>query len=166
MGLQQNNRFRRDAIVTHGYGTTNKSCCSAAGHFTNDTDRFVAGAWVDNCTGRHSCPDSAEFAIALIFSLIVMYDATGVRLHAGKTATVLNMIITELPPDHPVSDTRPLRDSLGHTPLQVSNFPHFQQPVQAKANKLLSAGRCGSSSGFMYWLCCWSVVAASSITMK
>ena len=49
-----------------------------------------------------------------------MYDASGVRLHAGRQASVLNMIITELPPDHPVSDTRPLRDSLGHTPLQVS----------------------------------------------
>ena len=48
-----------------------------------------------------------------------MYDASGVRLHAGKQASVLNMIITELPPDHPVSDTRPLRDTLGHTPLQV-----------------------------------------------
>ena len=48
-----------------------------------------------------------------------MYDASGVRLHAGRQASVLNMIITELPPDHPVSDTRPLRDSLGHTPLQV-----------------------------------------------
>jgi acid phosphatase family membrane protein YuiD len=49
----------------------------------------------------------------------VMYDASGVRLHAGRQASVLNMIITELPPDHPVSDTRPLRDTLGHTPLQV-----------------------------------------------
>ena len=48
-----------------------------------------------------------------------MYDASGVRLHAGRQASVLNMIITELPPDHPVSDTRPLRDSLGHTPLQA-----------------------------------------------
>jgi hypothetical protein len=53
-------------------------------------------------------------------SLQVMYDASGVRLHAGRQASVLNMIITELPPDHPVSDTRPLRDSLGHTPLQAS----------------------------------------------
>ena len=52
-----------------------------------------------------------------------MYDASGVRLHAGRQASVLNMIITELPPDHPVSDTRPLRDSLGHTPLQVSCRP-------------------------------------------
>lgn len=63
---------------------------------------------------------SAPFAMALIFSLVVMYDASGVRLHAGKQASVLNMIICELPPDHPVSDTRPLRDTLGHTPLQVA----------------------------------------------
>ena len=54
-----------------------------------------------------------------ISGMQVMYDASGVRLHAGRQASVLNMIITELPPDHPVSDTRPLRDSLGHTPLQA-----------------------------------------------
>jgi acid phosphatase family membrane protein YuiD len=65
--------------------------------------------------------NSPLFAIALVFSLIVMYDATGVRLHAGKQASVLNMIITELPPDHPVSSsTGQLKDSLGHTPLQVA----------------------------------------------
>ena len=71
---------------------------------------------------------SAEFAVALIFSMVVMYDASGVRLHAGKTASVLNMIITELPPDHPVSDTRPLRDTLGHTPLQASEAPFTMSP--------------------------------------
>ncbi len=58
----------------------------------------------------------------------VMYDASGVRLHAGRQASVLNMIITELPPDHPVSDTRPLRDSLGHTPLQVWRSPPLLTP--------------------------------------
>lgn len=65
---------------------------------------------------------SSAFAIALVFSLIVMYDASGVRLHAGKQASVLNMIITELPPDHPVSTTQGqlLKDTLGHTPLQVA----------------------------------------------
>jgi acid phosphatase family membrane protein YuiD len=63
---------------------------------------------------------SPFFAISLMFSLIVMYDATGVRLHAGKQASVLNMIITELPPDHPVSSsTAQLKDTLGHTPVQV-----------------------------------------------
>jgi acid phosphatase family membrane protein YuiD len=63
--------------------------------------------------------DSSIFALCLVFSLVVMYDATGVRLHAGRQAEVLNQLILELPPQHPVSDTRPLRDSLGHTPIQV-----------------------------------------------
>ncbi|KAI3435567.1 hypothetical protein D9Q98_001632 [Chlorella vulgaris] len=65
--------------------------------------------------------NSPMFAMALVFSLIVMYDASGVRLHAGKQASVLNMIITELPPDHPVSNSATvLKDTLGHTPLQVA----------------------------------------------
>lgn len=65
--------------------------------------------------------NSPMFAISLVFSLIVMYDASGVRLHAGKQASVLNMIITELPPDHPVSNSAgTLKDTLGHTPLQVA----------------------------------------------
>lgn len=53
----------------------------------------------------------------------VMYDASGVRLHAGKQATVLNIIISQLPADHPGSETMPLRDRLGHTPRQVSQYP-------------------------------------------
>lgn len=32
---------------------------------------------------------------------------------------LLNQIVCELPPEHPLSNVRPLRDSLGHTPLQV-----------------------------------------------
>ncbi len=51
--------------------------------------------------------------------LQVMYDASGVRLHAGKQATVLNIIISQLPADHPGSGETPLRDRLGHTPRQV-----------------------------------------------
>ncbi|GKV17712.1 hypothetical protein SLEP1_g28179 [Rubroshorea leprosula] len=47
-----------------------------------------------------------------------MYDASGVRLHAGRQAELLNQIVCELPPEHPLSNARPLRDSLGHTPLQ------------------------------------------------
>ncbi|OAY55165.1 hypothetical protein MANES_03G133000v8 [Manihot esculenta] len=60
------------------------------------------------------------FAIALVLACVVMYDATGVRLHAGRQAELLNQIVCELPPEHPVSNFRPLRDSLGHTPLQVA----------------------------------------------
>ncbi|XP_048335322.2 uncharacterized protein LOC107432790 isoform X1 [Ziziphus jujuba] len=59
------------------------------------------------------------FALAVVLACVVMYDASGVRLHAGRQAELLNQIVCELPPEHPVSSVRPLRDSLGHTPLQV-----------------------------------------------
>ncbi|XP_031377531.1 uncharacterized protein LOC116192957 isoform X1 [Punica granatum] len=62
---------------------------------------------------------SSSFAIALVLACVVMYDATGVRLHAGRQAELLNQIVCELPPEHPVSSIKPLRDSLGHTPVQV-----------------------------------------------
>ncbi|XP_065862439.1 uncharacterized protein [Euphorbia lathyris] len=63
---------------------------------------------------------ASTFAIAVVLACVVMYDATGVRLHAGRQAELLNQIVCELPPEHPVSNVRPLRDSLGHTPLQVA----------------------------------------------
>lgn len=62
---------------------------------------------------------SSAFAVAVVLACIVMYDASGVRLHAGRQAELLNQIVCELPPEHPLSNVRPLRDSLGHTPLQV-----------------------------------------------
>ncbi|KAJ4786593.1 Acid phosphatase/vanadium-dependent haloperoxidase related [Rhynchospora pubera] len=63
--------------------------------------------------------DSSLFATAAILACIVMYDAFGVRLHAGKQAEVLNQIVYELPAEHPLAETRPLRELLGHTPPQV-----------------------------------------------
>ncbi|XP_057421844.1 uncharacterized protein LOC130715744 [Lotus japonicus] len=59
------------------------------------------------------------FAIALVLACIVMYDATGVRLQAGRQAEVLNQIVYELPAEHPLAESKPLRELLGHTPLQV-----------------------------------------------
>ncbi|WOK91312.1 hypothetical protein Cni_G00003 [Canna indica] len=45
---------------------------------------------------------------------------------------LLNQIVRELPPEHPVSNCRPLREPLGHTPLQAihqfgSDFAMIQQ---------------------------------------
>lgn len=59
------------------------------------------------------------FATALILACVVMYDATGVRLQAGRQAEVLNQIVYELPAEHPLAESRPLRELLGHTPPQV-----------------------------------------------
>ncbi|KAL8215721.1 hypothetical protein R6Q57_022558 [Mikania cordata] len=72
------------------------------------------------CIGLQEGTGSSLFAIAVVLACVVMYDATGVRLHAGRQAELLNQIVCELPPEHPLSSVRPLRDSLGHTPFQVA----------------------------------------------
>lgn len=63
--------------------------------------------------------NSIEFAIALIFAFIVMYDAAGVRQAAGKQARILNQIVEEFfQEDHELAESR-LKELLGHTPIQV-----------------------------------------------
>lgn len=58
------------------------------------------------------------FAIATVFSFVVMYDAANVRLEAGKQAAVLNKIISNMQDSHlKFEDT--LKELLGHTPVQV-----------------------------------------------
>jgi hypothetical protein len=61
---------------------------------------------------------SYSFALALIFSLIVMYDAAGVRRAAGEQASVLNKII-ETPGLSGLEVQKRLMEALGHTPTQV-----------------------------------------------
>lgn len=60
--------------------------------------------------------DSVEFAIAVIFALIVMADAAGVRRAAGKQAEVLNKIIYH---SDELRLENGLKELLGHTPIQV-----------------------------------------------
>ncbi len=62
---------------------------------------------------------SADFAIACLFAVIVMYDAAGVRQAAGKQARILNQIIDEFFQEgHHLNEER-LKELLGHTPFQV-----------------------------------------------
>jgi uncharacterized protein len=62
---------------------------------------------------------SAEFAIATIFAIIVMYDAAGVRQAAGKQARILNQMVEELfSEDHKFNEEK-LKELIGHTPVQV-----------------------------------------------
>ena len=62
--------------------------------------------------------DSWAFAVSLVFSCVVMYDAAGIRRAAGKQATLLNKII-ETPGLTGVEVQERLVEVLGHTPLQV-----------------------------------------------
>ena len=62
--------------------------------------------------------DSAIFALSMIFSFIVMYDAAGVRRAAGKQARLLNKIV-ETPGLSDIEVQERLVEVLGHTPFQV-----------------------------------------------
>ena len=68
--------------------------------------------------GKSEGFDSAMFAVALVFAMVVMYDAAGVRRAAGKQAHLLNKII-ETPGLTGVEVQERLVEVLGHTPLQV-----------------------------------------------
>ncbi|MGI5850808.1 MAG: divergent PAP2 family protein [Clostridiales bacterium] len=68
--------------------------------------------------GRFEGYDSPMFALALTFSLIVMYDAAGVRRAAGKQAAVLNEILEQIHTSRSVSEEK-LKELLGHTPIEV-----------------------------------------------
>ena len=69
--------------------------------------------------GQTSGWGSQEFAIALIFAIIVMYDAAGVRQAAGKQARILNQMIDELFSEKHEFNEERLKELLGHTPFQV-----------------------------------------------
>ena len=62
---------------------------------------------------------SALFSVVLYFSLIVMYDATGLRRSAGLQATILNRIVDEQFIHHRKAGEGRLKELLGHTPLEV-----------------------------------------------
>ena len=63
-------------------------------------------------------PRSLVFAVTLYFSLVVMYDAAGLRRAAGRQAVILNRLIDEHF-KHPERDAHRLMELLGHTPLEV-----------------------------------------------
>jgi len=78
-------------------------------------------AIVSNITtliGKYEGLDSSIFALSLIMSFIVMYDACGVRRAAGKQAAVLNKIVAT-PGMTGLQISEKLIEMLGHTPFQV-----------------------------------------------
>ena len=68
--------------------------------------------------GKYSGVSSAAFAIALIFSFVVMYDAAGLRRAAGRQAEILNRLVEDLVHMRGVQEQK-LRELLGHTPVEV-----------------------------------------------
>ncbi|MCR5417618.1 MAG: divergent PAP2 family protein [Lachnospiraceae bacterium] len=66
-------------------------------------------------------PASPEFGIALIIAIIVMHDASGVRLETGKQAVLLNKMMESFARlgDPGITAQERLKEFVGHTKLQV-----------------------------------------------
>jgi uncharacterized protein len=63
--------------------------------------------------------DNPAFALGVCITMIVTYDAAGVRRQAGIHAQRLNVIFDELLKGHMLNQ-KELREMLGHTPLEVT----------------------------------------------
>ena len=64
--------------------------------------------------------DSAVFGLGVIFSSVIMYDATGVRRETGRQATIINRILDlVLVKGKPIFDVE-LKELVGHHPVEVA----------------------------------------------
>ncbi len=70
---------------------------------------------------------SIDLGVSSIFSLIVMYDAMGVRWHAGETAIAVNDMyeqLEKLAHEHPnfpyKKRKKELKEVMGHMPIEVA----------------------------------------------
>ncbi len=63
---------------------------------------------------------SFEFAMAVFFAIVVMHDASGVRMETGKQAAILNeMMETFSKMYENAKFEQSLKELVGHTPVQV-----------------------------------------------
>ncbi len=89
----------------------------SSGGMPSSHSSFVSAMTVS--VGQKMGYDSALFAVCTIMSLVVMYDAAGVRRAAGKQAAILNKIMDEIKTNTLNVEER-LKELLGHTPIEVA----------------------------------------------
>ncbi len=79
---------------------------------------FVMG--LTTAVGLKNGWDSTYFAIALCMSLVIMYDAAGVRRAVGKQAIILNKMLEDVQDKKKkIITERRLKELIGHTPVEV-----------------------------------------------
>lgn len=93
-----------------------------AGGFPSSHTALVVG--LTTALGYKEGVSSELFIVALVFSLVVMYDASGVRREAGRQAQILNQLLEHFKTrgvqvHMDGTSGRMLKELLGHTPLEV-----------------------------------------------
>jgi hypothetical protein len=87
-----------------------------AGSMPSSHSALVAS--VAHATGLFVGFASPLFALALTLAVIVIYDATGIRLQAGKHAKIINRIVRDTVKGKRTNEKQ-LKEVLGHTPLEA-----------------------------------------------
>jgi acid phosphatase family membrane protein YuiD len=70
------------------------------------------------CVGMQEGVGTAIFAVTLMFTIVVISDAQGVRWSTGKQAEILNKIMDDIYWKKRIQEDR-LKELIGHTPIQV-----------------------------------------------
>lgn len=69
-------------------------------------------------TGLYTGFNSPLFAMTLVFAIVVLFDAQGVRRSSGKQAQILNKILEDIYWKKKIQEDR-LKELLGHTPVEI-----------------------------------------------
>ena len=71
-------------------------------------------------TGLELGLDSSVFAFSIIFAIIIIRDALGLRRYLGQHGKTLNRLVKDLGEDEMLDESYPhLLEKIGHNPLQV-----------------------------------------------
>jgi len=89
---------------------------AAGGMPSSHSAMMVAGTLA---VGLYHGFDNPLFGIAVALTMIVTYDAAGVRRQAGMHAERINVLFGELLKGH-IWDEEELKEVIGHTPLEVA----------------------------------------------
>ena len=111
----------KTSIHLFKHGEFKKERLSGAGGMPSSHSATVCAMVV--ATGRYCGVNSPIFAIAAELSIIVMYDAMGVRYETGEQAKVLNRMFTEWMDQgfeqFQLPHGKKLKEMVGHTPIEV-----------------------------------------------
>ena len=89
----------------------------SSGGMPSSHTSFVTG--LTTAVGIMEGFDSTFFAISAVLSLVVMYDAAGVRRAAGKQAAVINLLVSNVE-NTGIKLDKKLKELLGHSPIEVA----------------------------------------------
>lgn len=94
----------------------NWSLLLRAGGMPSSHSAFISAATLS--IGLNAGFDTPAFALSVVLTMIITYDASGIRRQAGLHAEKINAMVNELLQGHQISDEN-LREVLGHTTKQV-----------------------------------------------